>query len=278
MDINKIYNEDCLETMRRMLDNSVDMVMTSPPYDDMDEDFNPIPKRGLRDYKGYSWDFKAIAKEIYRVLKDGGVLVWVVNDLTIDGKETLSSCYQKIYFNKVGFNIHDTMIYSKAGIQYPTHTRYYPRFEYMFILTKGSPKTYNPIKDRRNKYYDTVISGRERNKNGELTEMSGSKKRRRIKEFGVRWNIWEYATGWKHSYSESYLRGHSAIFPEKLAEDHIISWSNSGDLIYDPFMGAGTTAKMAKLNHRNFIGSEISKEYWDLADRRIRETLLPIDI
>jgi len=145
MELNSLHNENCLETMKRMEDNFIDLIVTSPPYDDMDEEFNVIQKNGLRSYDGYEWDFKSIAIEMYRVLKKGGVIVWVINDPTIKGSESLASCYQKIYFRKIGFNIHDTMIY-KSSKPPLTHNRYEQCFEYMFILSKGKPKTFNPIK------------------------------------------------------------------------------------------------------------------------------------
>ena len=255
--LNEVRNENCLDTMKLMEDNFIDLTVTSPPYDN------------LRDYKGYSFDFESIAKELYRTTKEGGVVVWVVGDATIKGSETGTSFRQALYFKEIGFNLHDTMIYQKNSLTFPDTNRYYQCFEYMFILTKGKPKTVNQIKDKKNKQSGKQITGNYRNTNGSLKEMSGSKKNRSIKDFGVRWNIWKYNTGWKHSYSEDFLRGHPAIFPEKLANDHIISWSNEGDLVYDPFMGSGTTAKMAKINNRDYIGSEMSSEYCEIIKERL---------
>jgi DNA modification methylase len=139
----------------------------------------------------------------------------------------------------------------------------------MFVLTKGTPKVCNQIKDKKNKQSGKTITGNYRDIDGSLKEMSGSKNKREIKEKGVRWNIWQYNTGWKHSYTEEFLRGHPAIFPEKLAHDHIISWSNEGDTILDPMAGSGTTLKMAKKNNRNYIGIEISQEYIDIINKRL---------
>ena len=104
MKLNTIFNEDCLNTMRAMPDGVIDLVITSPPYDD------------LRNYKGYSFDFESIAKELFRVVKEGGVVVWVVGDATVDGSETGTSFRQALFFKEVGFNLHDTMIYMKNKI------------------------------------------------------------------------------------------------------------------------------------------------------------------
>lgn len=258
MESNKVIQGDCLEVMKTFPDKSIDMVLTSPPYDN------------LRDYKGYSFDFEGIAKELFRIIKDGGVVVWVVGDSTIKGSETGTSFKQALYFKEIGFNLHDTMIYRKNSLTFPDTNRYYQCFEYMFIFSKGKPKTVNLLQDKENKQANKTITGNYRDIDGTLKEMSGSKNKKVIKEKGVRWNIWEYNTGWQHSYTEEFLRGHPAIFPEKLAEDHILSWSNKRDIILDPFAGSGTTLKMAKKNNRNYIGIEISAEYIKIIEARLR--------
>ncbi len=248
MEINKIHNENCLETMARMEDNFIDLTVTSPPYDN------------LRTYNGYSFDFESIAKELYRVTKDCGVVVWVVGDATIKGSETGTSFKQALFFKECGFNLHDTMIYKKKSCYAhdPRNKRYKSYFEYMFILSKGKPKTYNEIKDVPNKHAGKVLKGTGgRDKNGNKRKL----KEMVISDFQARPNIWEIASSGRSK--------HPAIFPEKLANDHIISWSNEGDLVYDCFMGSGTTAKMAKLNNRNYIGSEISEEYCNIANERL---------
>ncbi len=260
MELNKIYQGDCLEVMKSFEADSIDMILTSPPYDN------------LRDYKGYTFNFEGIANELFRITKQGGVCVWIVGDATIKGSETGTSFKQVIYFKEIGFNLHDTMIYRKNSLTFPDINRYYQCFEYMFILSKGKPKTVNLIQDKDNKQANKTITGNYRNIDGSLKEMSGSKNKRVIKEKGVRWNIWEYNTGWQHSYTEDFLRGHPAIFPFKLAEDHILSWSKEGDVVLDPMCGSGTTCKMAKKNNRNFIGIEISPEYCKIAEERINLT------
>ena len=257
--INTVIQGDCLEVMKDIPDKSIDLTVTSPPYDN------------LRSYNGYSFDFKGIAKELYRVTKQGGVVVWVVGDATIKGSETCTSFKQALYFKEIGFNLHDTMIYRKNSLTFPDTNRYYQCFEYMFIISKGKPKTVNLLKDKVNKQANKVITGNYRDINGSLKEMSGSKKQKSIKPQGVRWNIWDYNTGWQHSYTEDFLRGHPAIFPFKLAEDHILSWSNEGDTILDPMAGSGTTLIMAKKNNRNYIGIEISQEYIDIINKRLSQ-------
>lgn len=262
MEINKIYNESNLDTMARMPDNFVDLTVTSPPYDN------------LRTYNGYCFDFEIVAKELYRVTKKCGVVVWVVKDATVNGNKSLTSFKQCLYFQSIGFNVYDTMIYSKTSGGLPHKGRYRDAIEFMFVLSKGKPKTINLIKDRENKYGGTYTFGKTtvREKDGVL----GDRKQRLVEELGYRYNIWEYATGKSNTTSDTFAFEHPAMFPEKLAADHIYSWSNEGDLVYDPFMGSGTTAKMAIVNKRNWIGSEISEEYCRIIEQRVglAETLL----
>jgi DNA modification methylase len=250
IEINRNYNESNLETMAKMPDCFVDLTVTSPPYD------------GLRTYNGYSFPFEEIAKELYRVTKQGGVVVWVVDDATVKGSETLTSFKQALFFKDIGFNVHDTMIY-QTNKPPMNDNRYQKEFEFMFIFSKGKPKTFNPI------MVETLAKG-VLNKGGNR-KVNGEKMKRGIEnrtgETKVKGNIWYLPRSSKSG--DEYSRKHPATFPEQLANDHIISWSNEGDLIYDPFMGSGTVAKMAILNNRNWIGSEISKEYCDIIGQRI---------
>lgn len=256
MEINRIYNEDCLETMKRMPENFVDLTVTSSPYNN------------LRDYNGYSFDFESIAKELYRVTKQGGVAVWVVGDATIDGSETGTSFRQALYFLEIGFNLHDTMIYQKNSYPFPPSNRYFGVFEYMFVLSKGIPKTVNLIKVPNIKQIKNNNSSSSRQTDGTLVKIKyETGKVDRIKD-----NIWKYEVGFNKSSLDN--PEHPATFPEKLAGDHINSWSNEGDLIYDPFMGSGTTAKMAKFLNRNYIGSEISSEYCEIIKNRLAQQTL----
>jgi len=260
IELNKIYNENCLETMKRMEDNFVDLTVTSPPYDN------------LRTYTGEAeWNFevfKEIAKELYRVTKFGGVVVWIVGDATIKGSETGSSFKQALYLKECGFNLFDTMIYAKQPRGAVGNNKtYWQTFEYMFIFSKGKPKTINLICDRKNKESRDGDNGTKRLENGELLKV----KRGGYSEYGRRTNIWEYGIGKGQSTKDDFAFKHPAMFPEQLANDHIISWSNENDLIYDPFMGSGTTAKMSILNNRNWIGSEISSEYCKIIEERVKK-------
>ncbi len=256
MELNKIYNMDCLDGLRQMEDCCVDLTVTSPPYDD------------LRKYNGYSWDFESVAKELYRVTKDGGVVVWVVGDKTKSGSETGTSFKQALFFKELGFNLHDTMIYQKSGSgACGSNKCYIQSFEYMFVFTKGKIKTYNLIYDRKNEkvLLNNVSNG---NRNGVVKKV-----RMDCKPFGRRFNIWKYDTGNNKSTKDKIAFKHPAIFPEKLAYDHIISWSNEGDVVMDIFMGSGTTAKMCKLTNRNYIGFEISEEYCKIAEERLSKVV-----
>lgn len=250
---------DCLEGMRKVPAEKIDLTVTSPPYDK------------LRDYKGFSWDYKNVPKELFRITKQGGVVVWVVGDSTVDGSETGNSFRHALQFQKCGFNIHDTMIYIKVQTPAPSSNRYHQCFEYMFVFSKGKPKTFNPIKDRENKWRtSTWNSINIRKKNGEVVQQKAGTLIGSISKYGARRNAWIYNVGFDHSTSDKEAKKHPAIFPEQLAEDHIKSWSNKGDLIFDPFMGSGTTAKMAKLNSRYYLGFELSEEYCKIANNRLK--------
>lgn len=257
LELNKIYNMDCLDGMRLIDDNIVDLTVTSPPYDN------------LRKYNGFSWDFENVAKELYRITKDGGVVVWIVADATINGNETGTSFRQALYFKECGFNLHDTMIWNKKNCSsIGSLNRYENVFEYMFVFSKGKPKTANIIKDKPNKRAGEKQNSSIRQQNGVVRKTSGYGKRA-IAEFGRRSNVWDI-----FPCKSNKERLHPAPFPEKLVQDHIITWSNECDLNLDPFMGSGTTGKLASINNRNYIGFEISKEYCDIANKRIKESIL----
>lgn len=251
MELNKIYNENCLDTMKRMPDNFIDLTVTSPPYDN------------LRDYKGYCFPFEDIAKELYRVTKQGGVVVWVVNDATINGSETGSSFKQALFFIQCGFNLHDTMIWEKHTIP-QNGNRYESAFEYMFVVSKGKPKTFNPIKVK--KIYTDNRKTKKYQRDKEGIEQSGNVPQITEK---IDYNIWKIDVGGGIVTNDKNAHKHPAIFPDELAKKHIYSWSNEGELVYDCFSGSGTTLKMAHLQKRKWIGSEISSEYVELANKRL---------
>lgn len=256
IEINKIYPENCLVTMGRMPDGFIDLTVTSPPYDN------------LRDYKGYTFEFEKIAVELLRVTKPGGVVVWVVADATIKGSETGTSFKQALYFKEIGFNLHDTMIYYKDGSPYPDKTRYNNSFEYMFVFSKGTPKTINLIKGKLSKYTRPARNKTWRQKNGQLKTKTAPAQMPGVPYAND--NIWKIQTGYMKSSQDKDAFKHPAIFPEALARDHIISWSNPGDLVNDCCVGSGTTPKMCVKLGRNHVGSEISKEYCEITEKRIK--------
>lgn len=243
---------DCLDLMACMSEGHIDLTVTSPPYD------------GLRMYNGYSFDFENIAKELFRVTKEGGVVVWVVGDQTKNGSESGTSFRQVLFFKDCGFSLHDTMIYQKGNYLPLTHKRYEQEFEYMFVLVKGNLKTFNPITVPC-KYAGAGTSPTLRRTGKKLT----SKGRRIIKARKRKGNVWSYDVGKDKSTKDEIAFSHPAIFPEKLAEDHILSWSNEGDLVFDPFSGSGTVAKMARKDNRDFIGCDISQDYVKLTRKRL---------
>ena len=255
LELNKLYNMDCLEGMKRIPDGFVDLTVTSPPYDN------------LRTYNGNiaQWSFEKfqdIAKELYRVTKQCGVVVWIVGDATINGSETGTSFRQALHFVDVGFNLHDTMIWHKIS-PFQHKNRYIQGFEYMFIFSKGARKTANLICDRKNKWAGTPIHGTERQPDGNTKSLSTKQKSKSVKEYGARFNIWDIAP------EKDNKTGHPAVFPKRLAQDHILSWSNEGDIVLDPFIGSGTTAIACINTGRKFIGFEIDKDYYEAATKRL---------
>ena len=253
IELDKIYNCDCLEGMRQMESESVDLVVTSPPYDN------------LRKYggvaEGWNFDkFKAIAQQIARVLKQGGVCVWVVSDGVVNGSETGTSFRQALYFMECGLTLYDTMIWEKPSPQAPTEGRYYDVFEYMFIICKGKkPASLNFICDHKNVSAGTV-STRETRSCAE--DRKPTDKKRVVKDYSRRFNVWQISR-------DNGGTGHPAVFPFRLAHDHILSWSEVGGVVLDPFLGSGTTCVAALREHRHFLGFELNKEYFDIAQRRI---------
>lgn len=252
---------DSAEKLKEIPDASIDMVITSPPYDN------------LRTYKGFTFDFETIAKELYRVVKSGGVIVWIVADGTENGSETGTSFKQALYFKELGFNIHDTMIWAKPGFSVidAIDIRYPQTFEYMFVFSKGKPKAAHIIKDRKNKHAGATFKGYQRQKDGTMDKKRhtwGTVER----EIGVRFNVWEIPPATVDRKNAD----HPAPFPFELARDHIISWSNKGDLVLDPFLGSGTSGVACVDTGRDFIGIEIAPEYAEMAKRRIDEAAAQI--
>ena len=253
---------DCLERMKELQDSSIDLTVTSPPYDN------------LRTYNGNNalWGehvWRGVIAELYRVTADGGVVVWVVADATIKGSETGTSFRQALHAMDCSFRLHDTRIYGKNSYIPLTHNRYEQAFEYMFVLAKGRPKTFNPI------MITSLTAGTKKNRGYSKAQEATYAVRQRDERTTVNPtkqhpNIFYYSVG-RNDKTE-----HNAPFPEALANDHILSWSNEGDTVFDPFMGSGTTGKMAKLLNRNFIGIELDEGYFKIAEQRIMETEPPI--
>lgn len=255
-----LYNNDCIDVMKSMPENSIDIIVTSPPYGK------------LRDYGGYIFDYKKMGLELFRLLKDGGVMVWVVGDETINGSESGESFKQALYFMSIGFNLHDTMIYEKNGSAMPTNVRYLAKFEYMFVFSKGIPKTIHLLKDRKNRFMKRWGKGRVvREKDGSLSPRGNYV----ADEYGIRFNIWKMNNGYGYGTKDKIAWEHPATFPEALAEGHIKSWGNPGDVVLDPMCGAGTTLKMAKKLNRHTIGIECEQKYCEIAVQRLKQEPIP---
>lgn len=266
LELNNIYCGDNIALMQQLDRNCIDLTVSSPPYG------------ALRKYKGISWDFEGVANELYRITKEGGVVVWIVGDQTENGTESLDSFKQAIYFKEqCGFLVHDTMLYAKNNYVPLTHRRYEQSYDYAFVLSKGVPKTFNPL------MIPCKYAGKKKKFNyicGNSTESKSSirtgKFRKEVDNFSVnkdmkqRPNIWYYSVGANQSTCDKIAFMHPAVFHEKLAEDHVLSWSNEGDVIFDPFLGSGTVTKIAKKLKRQFLGFDISEEYCEIARERLK--------
>ena len=231
--------------------DTVDLILTSPPYDN------------LRNYLGYLFDFEEMARQLYRVLKKGGVLVWVVGDKIKNGR-SLTSFKQGLIFQGLGFQMHDVMIYKKKNTPFMRSNAYTNCYEFMFVLSKGTPKTFRPLQE------NTVRSGYEMLPHNKGADAVNKKIRAKLKKKKTRNNVWEYAVGLGGTTNDRIAFGHPAVFPEKLAEDHILSWSKKNDVVLDPMCGSGTTCKMAAMHGRRYVGIDISKSYIKIARRRIK--------
>lgn len=242
----EIHTGDCCAALKKFTAESVQCVVTSPPYDE------------LRTYGGYEFRFEETARELFRVLCDGGVLCWNIKDAIIEGSESLTSCTHKIYLARVcGFRVR-TIIYQKRNFSHPQKGFYHSVFEYVFICSKGKPRAFNPLMDRKN-----ITAGAVGNLGvNTFTERDGSKSVRAkkvTKEFGMRHDVW---LGLTRGQEEMCKRlPHPAMMPKWLARDLILSWSNPGDVVLDPFAGSFTTCKIALKLGRIPIGIEINPEY-----------------
>ena len=256
---NQVICGEASEVMAGFPADSIPLTVTSPPYDD------------LRSYQGYTFDFEAIAQQLWRVTKPGGVVVWVVGDETKNGSETGESFRQALRFMEIGFSLFDTMIYQKSGFAYPSNDKYHQVFEYMFILSKGPVKTFNPIIDHEN---ITVKRGGGKARDKDGTMRDGGNGGLKLEKYGKRWNVWYYSVGGNKTTKDKIAFQHPAIFPEQLAADHIRSWSNEGDVVLDPMCGSGTTLKAARILGRKYIGIEISQAYVDICNERLSQQTL----
>lgn len=252
----QLIQGNCVDVMNGLEKDSIDLTVTSPPYD------------SLRSYEPLPFDkFKTVAELLFKITKKGGVIVWVVGDATIKGSESGTSFRQALYFKECGFNLHDTMIYQKLNFLPLNHNRYDPAFEFMFIFSKQKPKTFNAIKIPTK--YPGLTKNRALNTRG-IGQLSYSGRARNevivVKNNKFKTNIWPYPVGIE---KDRKWNKHPAIFPEALARDHILSWSNEGDTVLDPFMGSNTTGKMAAILKRKFIGIEKDASYFEIAQKRI---------
>lgn len=253
LEMDRFQVGDCVEVMRGLPAGSIDLTVTSPPYDQ------------LRDYRGYQFDAERVARELLRVTKEGGVVVWVVGD-RIRGGRSMTSFRQAVMFQDIGFVVHDVMIYQKRNTPFMRSNAYTNCWEFMFVLSKGGPpKTFNPLKT------PTVRNGEELLTFNKRPDGINRKRKATLNSEKTRTNIWTYAVGAGGTTKDKIAFRHPAVFPEKLAAEHILSWTNEGEVVLDPMCGSGTTCKMAMLHRRRYLGIDISEEYVNIARQRIED-------
>lgn len=262
--VNEIFNENCLDTMSRMSDNFIDLVLTSPPYDNLRQYGGNQTYHQRLNETGYSFQFEEIASELKRVLKPGGVIMWNIQDQIINGSKTGNSMRQALYFMELGLKLHDHLIWQKTGTPFPSTHRYRNVWENMFIFSKGKPKTFNPILVRNKTGGRVWNNRRQRNTEGILEETG---KVIKVKEYGIDNNVWLIPNGYANAKHFKGFQNHPAIFPDELASRHIITWTNEDDIVYDPFLGSATTTKIAKQLNRKWIGSELHTPYFEVCKK-----------
>lgn len=253
--MNGLQLGDCLEGMRQIDSNAVDLTVTSPPYD------------AMRDYGGHEWDFAEIATELFRITKPGGIVAWNVQNQIIGGQESLSAERQRLYFcDACGFRPHSTIyVLTTAAFRKPSKARYADTVQLVYIFSKGTPKTINILKDRKNKTAGASVRYGTRKKDG-------SRRYGNLKitpDLGYRTNAWYIKQCVQPHASNKFIHEHPALMPEPLAQDLVLSFSNPMELVLDPFAGAGTTARAAILSGRQYVGFEVHKPYYELAMKNI---------
>jgi site-specific DNA-methyltransferase (adenine-specific) len=256
-EINRLHLGDCVDGMRGLPDGCIPLTVTSPPYDN------------LRQYGSHPFDFEAVACELWRVTAPGGVVAWVVQDEIVDGSETGTTCRQQLFFQELGFRVHNRIVMVNPGSRWPGKIRYGVTLEFAIVLSKGAPRTVRLLRDSPNKHAGRLKTFVRRNWKGE-TEQTGPKAYP-VGTWGVRGNVWVYSRGFNQSSKDKRDFDHPALMPEAMAEDLIVSFSRPGDVVFDPFAGAGTTAKMAFLNHRRYLGYEVHEPYYRRALERLTD-------
>lgn len=254
--VNTLLLSECFKAMRLLPSNCIPLTVTSPPYD------------SIRAYGDHQFDFIGIAEELYRVTAPGGVVVWIVQEQVVKGCQSGSSSEQRSYFHEIGFNLYDLMVMVSSGFHLPTKGRYVNQYQQAIVLSKGWPRSVTILADRPNKTAGKVSKGIRRSRDGDLVK---DHKGKPAPPFGKRGNVWEYVVGGGNTTRDSYAFGHPALMAEKMAQDHILSWSRPNDIVFDPMCGSATTCKMALLNHRRYLGVEIHEPYFDIAVRRLRD-------
>lgn len=261
--VNEIHCGNCADFMRHKLQpECIDLTVTSPPYDN------------LRDYRGYRFGFEEVARALYRVTKPGGVVVWVIGDkigrngagarAPAQGGKSLTSFRQGLFFQELGFRMHDVMIYQKKNTPFMRRNAYTNCYEFMFVLSKGAPATFNPLRVK------TARSGFEMLVHNKGPDGINKKTRAELKREKTKNNVWQYAVGLGGTTKDRIAFQHPAVFPEQLAADHILSWTNPGDVVFDPMCGSGTTCKMAHMHRRVWLGVDVSEEYVAIARQRLQ--------
>lgn len=257
-ELNEIYCIDCVEGMKKIPDNSVDIVVTSPPYD------------GIRDYNGFNFDLHETGRGLIRILKEGGIVAMVIQDQTKNFGKTLTSFKTIIdWCDNIGFKLFECVIYRKHGSEGAWWTnRFRVDHEYMPIFLKGEkPQYFN----KENLKVPSIHGGKVMTGSGSRRTDGKTNARvtRPINTMKCRGTIWNYLMAGD---KDPIKRQHPAPFPDQIPLDFIECFCPPGGVVLDPFMGSGSTAVAAKKLNRKYIGFDTSEEYIKIAHARLRNT------
>ena len=260
----KLIVGDCLNIMKKIEENTFDLIVFSPPYD------------SLRKYNDYTFDLKKTGEQIFRVLKDGCLCAMVIQDQTKNFGKSLTSFRTAVdWVDRIGFKLFETVIYRKHGIEGAWwNKRFRVDHEYIHLFLKGEkPRYFNkdPLRIPSKHGGKTMVGSGNRKTDGTTTKTTTI----HVNKMKCRGTVWDYLNaGDKNKLKQQ----HPAVFPDKIPYDIISCFSPVKGLVLDPFVGSGSTCVMAKKLDRFYTGIDISSKYIEIAKKRLKEVQMELNI